>query len=240
MIKPYNNSSDAKKLQVEKMFDDIAPKYDTLNHLLSANIDKIWRNKTIRALSEVNHASILDIATGTGDLALSALKLHPQKITGVDISEEMLHLAREKVAVRGVSNIIEFQKADSEALPFADATFDSTMVAFGIRNFENLELGLKEINRVLKKDGRLAILEFSTPKIPFIKMIYKFYLSKAVPFLGKLISKNFDAYFYLFKSIEAFPCGRKMENILHECGYSEVKTKVLTFGIASLYICDKA
>lgn len=206
-VVPYKNSKQGKKIQVEEMFDNISPKYDFLNHLLSANIDKIWRRKAIKKLQQSNPRSIIDIATGTGDFAISATKITGSKITGIDISEGMLEVGRRKIQKKGLSDRIEFLKADSENLPFLDNTFDAAIVGFGVRNFENLEKGLTEINRILKPGGMFIVLEFAKPiKSPF-KEFYYFYFTKILPFLGRVVSKDNRAYTYLPESVNEFPDG---------------------------------
>lgn len=238
-VKPYKNSSDQKKQQVEQMFDNIAPKYDFLNHFLSLGIDKIWRKKAIRILSAYKTDLLLDVATGTGDFAIASSKLKPGKIIGFDLSEQMLNVGRDKVKRLGLDSVIEFQKGDSEAMPFANEQFDAITVAFGVRNFENLESGLKEFVRVLKSDGVAVILEFSKPKYFPMKQLYLFYSFRILPLIGRLISKDRAAYSYLPESVMAFPDDERFLSVLKRVGFSEVRQKRLTFGIATIYIAQK-
>ncbi len=221
------------------MFDNIAHRYDFLNHFLSVGIDRWWRKVAIQGLKPYAPKQILDVATGTGDFAFEALKrLNPDQVTGVDISEGMLKLARVKGEERHVKNIT-FHKGDSENLAFEDNTFDAVTVAFGVRNFENLEKGLKEIFRVLKPGGRLVILEFSKPSVFPVKQFYQFYFRYILPLTGKLISKDATAYTYLPESVNAFPEGKNFVNILTNTGYKECKNRALTFGICSLYTASR-
>lgn len=247
-VAPYSNVSEEKKKQVEKMFNAIAFRYDLLNQLLSFGIHKYWRRKAIRLLDssfiirpECSEESfvILDVATGTADFAIAAVKLNPEKIIGVDISEDMLAIGRQKIQQKKLSHIVELLYADCENLPFPKNHFDAVTVGFGVRNFENLEKGLSEICRVLKKGGVLATVEFSMPKKFPMKQLYHFYLKNFCPFLGKLISKNPVAYTYLFQSIVAFPHGEKFKNILLTSGFSEVKYFPQTFGIVTIYLAKK-
>lgn len=238
-VTPYKDSDQQKKLQVEQMFDNIAPKYDFLNHFLSLGIDKLWRKKAIRILSTYNPADILDVATGTGDFAVAASKLKPRKITGFDISEQMLQVGRDKVKRLGLDQLIEFQKGDSEAMPFNNNSFDAITVAFGVRNFENLENGLKEFHRVLKDEGVAIILEFSKPRHFPMKQFYFFYFFRILPFIGKLVSKDSSAYSYLPESVMAFPDDQKFLSILNRVGFSRARQKRLTFGIATIYVAQK-
>lgn len=238
-VTPYKDSDQQKKLQVEQMFDNIAPKYDFLNHFLSLGIDKLWRKKAIRILSTYNPTEILDVATGTGDFAVAASKLKPRKITGFDISEQMLNVGRDKVKRLRLDQVIEFRKGDSENMPFANNQFDAITVAFGVRNFETLENGLKEFHRVLKDDGVAIILEFSKPRYFPMKQFYFFYFFKILPFIGKLVSKDSSAYSYLPESVMAFPDDQKFLSILNLVGFSRTSQKRLTFGIATIYIAQK-
>lgn len=238
-VTPYKNSKQQKKQQVELMFDNIAPRYDFLNHFLSLGIDKLWRKKAIRILSEYKTSSILDVATGTGDFAIAASKLKPSKIVAFDISEQMLNVGRIKSVKLGLSNLIEFKKGDSESMPFSDRQFDAITVAFGVRNFENLEKGLKEFHRVLKPEGVVVILEFSKPKYFPFKQFYFFYFFTILPLVGKMVSKDSSAYSYLPESVMAFPDDQKFLSVLKNCGFSRSKQKRLTFGIATIYIAQK-
>lgn len=228
----------AKKEQVRDMFNNIAHRYDFLNHFLSLGIDKRWRKRTIGEISKVAHANILDVATGTADLAIEAARLNPQQITGIDISEKMLELGRQKVAEKKLDKIISFQVADSENLPFDDAKFDVAMVAFGIRNFQHLETGLKEMRRVVRENGAVFILEFSHPEKFPVKQFYSFYSRFILPFWGKFFSGDNNAYNYLPESIRNFPSGRELEKVLLRVGYSKVKIMPLTFGVVTLYIAS--
>ncbi len=221
------------------MFDNIAPKYDFLNHFLSLGIDMLWRKKAIRILSGYKTNLLLDVASGTGDFAIAAAKLKPSKIIGFDISEQMLNVGRAKVQRLGLDHIIEFQKGDSEAMPFDDEHFDAITVAFGVRNFENLENGLKEFVRVLKNDGVAIILEFSKPKYFPMKQLYLFYFFGILPLIGRLVSKDSSAYSYLPESVMAFPDDQKFLTILRNVGFSKASQKRLSFGIATIYIAQK-
>jgi len=221
------------------MFDEISPRYDLLNHLLSVNIDKTWRRKAIELLRPYRPATIIDIATGTADFALEAIKLNPQLITGIDLSEGMLKVGRQKIENEGLSGVIELRKADSEDLPFADAVYDAAIVGFGVRNFENLRKGLAEIFRVLKPDGVFIILEFSRPKNIIFRKLYFFYFRRVLPFLGRLVSKSNRAYSYLPESVLEFPDGDEFASILRTCGFINVTYKLLNLGIATVYIAQK-
>lgn len=240
MATPYKNSEKGKKGQIIDMFNNIAGKYDFLNHALSLNIDKIWRNKAIKFIKTCNPKSILDVATGTGDFAiLSAQKLQPQHVVGIDISEKMLEVGIEKIKKLDLQNVVTLQVGDSEAIDFAENSFDAITVGFGVRNFEDLSKGLQEIHRVMKPDGITAILEFSMPEHFPVKQLYSFYFKHILPTIGKIFSKDYDAYYYLFKSVQEFPYGEKFASIAKQSGFSDVQIKKLTFGIASLYICKK-
>lgn len=221
------------------MFNAIAPKYDLLNHLLSGGIDITWRNKVIRIIKKLNHDHILDVATGTGDLAIAASKLNPKRIDAVDISGEMLRFQDIKLKKKDLGNIIKLKQADGENLPFPDQTFDIAMVAFGVRNFENLQKGLKEMQRVLKKGGHIVILEFSNPTRFPIKQLYSFYFRRVLPLVGKWVSKSNHAYTYLPDSVGYFPSGKDFTAYLEEAGFSSTKNRPLTFGIASIYTGKK-
>ena len=224
-----------KKQQIEAMFDSIAPRYDFLNRLLSAGIDRQWRKKAVDWLAEHGPRRILDVATGTADLAIEAYRLDPEKVVGVDIAEEMLRLGREKVNKLGLADRIVLQKGDAERLPFSDGQFDAALVAFGVRNFENLKKGLEDIHRVLRPGGVLVVLEFSRPSRFPIKQMYAIYGHYILPLVGRFISKDREAYSYLPESIAAFPDGEEFLNELEEAGYIKTEEQRLTFGIASLY-----
>jgi len=232
---PYKEKAGSKKEQVATMFNNISKNYDFLNHFLSLGIDIHWRNKAIALLKKSKPKQILDIATGTGDFAISALKLNPDKVIGIDISEGMLNVGKEKIKEKGLANKIELRLGDSENLEFEDNTFDAYTVGFGVRNFENLEKGLAEMLRVLKPNGTAVILECSKPKSPLIK----FYFNKVLPGIGRLISKDNNAYTYLPESVNAFPDGEDFTNILTKVGYKNPKVIRLMFGIASIYKASK-
>ena len=239
-VVPYKRSGLSKKEQVATMFDDIAFKYDFLNHFLSGGIDRGWRKKAILQLSSLQPKTILDVATGTADMAIieSAL-LNPDKITGIDISEGMLEIGRKKIAKLGLSNNIELINGDSETINFADNSFDAVTVAFGVRNFEDLEKGLSEIKRVLKPGGKLVVLECTKPKTPGIKQLYYLYMNWITPAIGKLFSKNRNAYSYLNESIKKFPEGKNFTTILNNLGYTNTYCKPLTLGTCSIYCGEK-
>ena len=238
-VKPYKNSNLSKKEQVAKMFDNIAGNYDFLNHFLSMGIDIYWRKKLVKRLTKQAPKNILDVATGTGDLAIAMLKATPDKITGIDISNGMLEIGRKKIKEKGLEDKITLQQADSENLPFEDNNFDAVCVSFGARNFENLEKGLSEMFRVLKPGGKLYILEFSQPDIFPFKQIYQFYFRYILPLLGKVVSNDNNAYNYLPESVNAFPYGKKLNKIIENCGYNKAQYHSLTMGIASIYIAEK-
>lgn len=222
------------------MFDDIAVKYDFLNRFLSAGIDIGWRKKAIRQLKELHPKKILDVATGTADVAIMASGiLKPEKIIGIDISDGMLEIGRQKIAKQGLNGIIELLNGDSETINFDDATFDAVTVAFGVRNFQHLEKGLSEIKRVLKPGGKLVVLEFSQPKMPVVKSIYNLYMKVICPNVGKLFSKNRNAYKYLDASIKKFPEGKNFTQILDNLGYLNTYSKPLSLGICSIYCGTK-
>lgn len=235
VVKPYNDRDTSKKEEVATMFNNISKRYDFLNHFLSLGIDKIWRKKAIRLLREVQPKSILDIATGTGDFAIAALKLNPEEIVGVDISQGMLDVGIEKMKRKGVDDIISMQLGDSEKLPFEDNRFDALTVGFGVRNYENLEKGLSDMLRVLKPEGRAIILEFSKPRKFPVKQTFGFYSKRVIPFLGRTISKDRRAYEYLPESVEAFPEGQDFLDIMTKVGYKNVDSQLVSGGIATIY-----
>lgn len=238
-VKPYNEA-EGKKDQVSRMFNRIAPYYDFLNRLLSLGIDTIWRKKAIRQLKAIDPKNVLDIATGTADLALeTARQLNPDKIVGVDISTEMLEIGRTKIKKRGLESLIVLQEGDSENLPFEDNTFDAITVAFGVRNFENLEKGLAEMHRVLKKNGRLIVLEFSKPRLFPFKQLFTLYFKYLLPVIGRFTSKDPNAYRYLYESVQAFPDGKQFLAILSKTGYKSNQCIPLTLGICSIYSAGK-
>jgi demethylmenaquinone methyltransferase / 2-methoxy-6-polyprenyl-1,4-benzoquinol methylase len=241
-VTPYSNVSEGKKEQVEKMFNEIAFRYDLLNQLLSFGIHNRWRKKAIRLLAsylQTPHSHLLDIATGTADFAIEATTFKPEKITGIDIAEEMLLIGRKKIEQKKLSHIINLIQADSENLPFPSNYFDAATVGFGVRNFENLEKGLSEICRVLKKGGALVVLEFSIPEKFPMTQLYNFYLQYICPLLGRIISKNPVAYTYLFKSVSGFPYGEKFKKNLLSSGFSQVEVLPQTFGIVTIYLAKK-
>lgn len=238
-VVPDAKSNLSKKAQVADMFNNIAGRYDFLNHFLSMGIDKGWRRKAIAEIQETRPNVILDVATGTGDLAIAASKIGPQHIIGVDIAEQMLEVGRKKIKVKGLDKIISLQLADSEALPFVEGAFDAITCAYGVRNFEHLEAGLKDMNRVLRTGGKVAILEFSQPQKFPVKQVYKFYFKYILPLLGKMVSKHSRAYTYLPESVMAFPEGKKFCEILEQCGFKNAKARPLTFGITTLYTAYK-
>lgn len=234
-VKPYRELDSSKKEQVAQMFDNISQRYDFLNHLLSLSIDKGWRRKVVYLVHRDKPRRILDVATGTADLAIAMAKIAPESVVGVDISAGMLEVGRQKVRKKGLSELITLEQGDSENLPYPDASFDAITVAFGVRNFENLEKGLREMHRVLRPGGKLLILEFSQPtRFPF-KQLYNFYFRNILPLLGKLVSRDQSAYTYLPESVGAFPYGLEMTKILKKCGYRNNRFTPVTFGVASIY-----
>ena len=238
-IKPYGKTGEKGKL-VEEMFDNIAPTYDTLNHRLSWDIDKGWRKKAIRQLLPFQPKTILDIATGTGDFAiLSAKELRPQRMIGIDISEGMMKIGQKKVEAEGLQHIVSFKKDDCTHLSFDDNSFDAVTAAFGIRNFQNLDQGLSEMYRVLRPNGHLSIVELTTPVSFPMKQLFKLYSHTMLPVYGKLISKDTSAYSYLTNTIEAFPQGEVMLDILRKAGFKNASFKRLTFGICTMYFATK-
>jgi demethylmenaquinone methyltransferase/2-methoxy-6-polyprenyl-1,4-benzoquinol methylase len=235
-VLPYEGSGESKKQQVARMFDEISGKYDFLNRFLSAGIDVTWRKKMLKTLKPLQPKIMLDVATGTGDVAIMAeALLKPEKIIGIDISDGMLELGREKLRTRQLTDVITLQNGDSEAINFPDNSFDAVTVAFGVRNFENLEKGLQEILRVLKPGGMLCVLEFSKPTLPGIEQLYNLYLGILAPEIAKLVSKNKDAYKYLNNSVRAFPEGKAFTAIMNLSGYKETTCRKLSLGICSLY-----
>ncbi len=238
-VLPYKDRKDNKKEQVASMFNQISPKYDLLNHLLSLGIDIVWRKKAIKILKKYQPKTILDVATGTGDFAIESLAVNPDKVIGVDISEGMLDVGKKKILKMNLQDKISLQYGDSENMPFEDNSFDAIIASFGVRNFENLEKGLAEFNRVLKKDGVAIILEFSKPKMFPFKQVYTFYFKYILPVIGKAISKDSSAYTYLPESVNAFPDGENFLSILKGLEFKNTKCKELTFGISSIYIGEK-
>ena len=238
-VKPYKNSDSTKKEQVTKMFDNISKEYDSLNRVISFGIDVKWRNKVVDIVKDTNPERILDIATGTGDLAISLAKTNAKKIIGLDISDGMLEVGRKKINKKELNSIIDMVLGDSESLPFETDSFDAITVAFGVRNFEHLDKGLSEILRVLKPNGKFVILETSVPtKTPF-KQGYQLYTKFILPLIGKIFSKDRSAYSYLSESASLFPFGEALNNILREIGFIEVKDHPQTFGVATIYTASK-
>lgn len=238
-IKPYGNGG-KKSEQVEQMFDNIAPAYDQLNHTLSLGIDKSWRRKAIDWLKPYRPQCIMDVATGTGDFAILACReLQPEHLVGTDISEGMMNVGREKVKKAGLSGKISFAREDCTSLSFADNSFDAITVAFGVRNFEDLDKGLSEMCRVLKPGGHLVILELTTPERFPMKQLFAVYSRLVIPTLGKLFSKDNSAYKYLPQTIKAFPQGEVMRGVISRAGFGEVRFRRLTFGICTLYTATK-
>jgi demethylmenaquinone methyltransferase/2-methoxy-6-polyprenyl-1,4-benzoquinol methylase len=238
-VVPYKEQTASKKEQVATMFDNIAGKYDLLNRVLSFGIDIYWRKKAVSLLKPLKPRLILDIATGTGDFAIEALAAKPEKIIGVDISEGMLAKGREKIRQKKLEHKIELLKGDSEKLLFTDNYFDAVIVSFGVRNFENLDKGLSDMFRVLKKGGTCIIIEFSKPtSFPF-KQVYNFYSGRILPLIGKVISKDQSAYSYLPESVQAFPDGKDFLHIFEKAGFHSTRCIPLTFGISSIYIGKK-
>lgn len=239
VVVPYKNSGSNKKEQVASMFDNIASSYDFLNHLLSLNIDKIWRRKAVKILKPYHPQNILDIATGTGDFAMAVSRLKPRKIIGVDISSGMLKVGHDKIKRQNLDELIELQEADSEYLPFKNNSFSAAICAFGVRNFENLDKGLKEVYRVLTKEGVFIILEFSIPENTIFNTIFNFYFKKVLPRIGKIISKDQNAYKYLPESVEKFPSGSQFLKILHKNGFINNRMIPLSKGVATIYVGEK-
>lgn len=241
-VKPYE-AEGSKKQQVSKMFDNIAKHYDFLNHFLSLGIDKVWRRKMIAELKDVQPLLILDVATGTGDVAINTIKqlnitgLH---IIGLDISPEMLNIGKKKIVTEGMSGTIDMIVGDSENLPFENNKFDAITVAYGVRNFENLERGLSEMLRVLKPKGKLVVLEFSQPRVFPFRQLFNFYFKNILPLIGKMTSKDNRAYTYLYESVQAFPDGENFLKVLDKTGFKNTACKSLTIGISSIYTAFKA
>jgi demethylmenaquinone methyltransferase / 2-methoxy-6-polyprenyl-1,4-benzoquinol methylase len=240
LVLPNAASNVSKKNQVAAMFNNIAHNYDFLNRFMSGGIDISWRKKTILQLKNIQPKIVLDVATGTADIALLTHKmLQPTKIMGIDISEGMLQLGNQKIAKLNLQNTIELQLGDAENLPFEDNYFDAVTVAYGVRNFENLEKGLKEILRVLKPNGKLAVLECSKPNNKGIKGLYNFYMVKVMPKLGGFLSGNKQAYLYLNNSVQAFPEGQHFLNILNQTGFTQTYLKPLSLGVCTIYCGSK-
>lgn len=226
----------AKKEVVRDIFNDIAPRYDLLNHLLSLNIDKGWRRKAMKCIDEGSKGRLLDVACGTGDFSIAAHRAGVKRVTGIDISDNMVEVGKKKVKEMGLESVITLQNGDSEHIEFPDHTFDTVTVAFGVRNFEHLELGLKEMQRVLKPGGKVVILEFSMPEHFPMRQLYKFYFRHILPVVGGWISGNKGAYVYLPESVMKFPQGKDFLDVMSRCGFRDTCQQKLSFGIASLYI----
>lgn len=240
MTKPYKDQKTGKKEQVALMFNNIARRYDFLNHFLSLGIDKIWRKKAVNTLSNLKQKSVLlDIACGTGDLSIEALKLNPEHIIGIDISDEMLKIGTKKVEKIGASQIISLRNGDAENMVFKDNSFDAITVAFGVRNFEDLSGGLSEIWRVLKPGGHVVVLEFSKPHLFPVKQIYQLYFNVILPVIGKIFSKDQTAYSYLPQSVNRFPEREHFTKKMEDAGFSPCIYRTLTFGIATIYYARK-
>ena len=238
-VKPYKNSDQSKKEQVTRMFDNISKEYDGLNRVISFGIDVKWRKKVVDMVAATHPETVLDIATGTGDLAIALSRTKARKIVGLDISEGMLEVGRQKIDKKNLSNTIEMVVGDSEDLPFDDHSFDAITVAFGIRNFENLEKGLSEILRVLKPNGIFVILETSVPtKTPY-KQGYNLYTKRILPLIGKVFSKDKSAYRYLSESASVFPYGKALNNILTKIGFINATALPQTLGVATIYMASK-
>lgn len=223
------------KEYVRSLFDNIAYRYDLLNHLLSGGIDLYWRRKAIEVLTDMHPKRILDVATGTADFAIAALRLHPSEVIGVDISEQMLEIGRKKIVQRSVSEKIRLESGEVEQLRFDNNYFDAAIVAFGARNFENLDKGLSEMNRVLRKGGKIVVLEFSRPHAFPFKQLYFFYFKHILPLVGRMVSKDSEAYQYLPDTVMNFPEGKDFLTLLHHAGFSTLQERRLTFGIATIY-----
>jgi len=238
-VVPYKDEKAGKKEQVARMFDSISHRYDLLNHVLSLGIDRRWRKKAIGMLRPHQPRHILDVATGTGDFAIQAMDIQPDEVVGVDISEGMLEKGRAKIKALGLSSKIQLLSGDSENIPFDENKFDAVTVAFGVRNFADVQRGLREIHRVLKPGGHIIVLEFSRPRqFPF-KQVYNFYFKTILPKIGRMVSSDRAAYTYLPESVEAFPDGEDFVNILRNVGFKEITCKPLTFSVSSIYMGQK-
>jgi len=239
IVTPYGDSQESKKKQVTRMFDAISPSYDRLNRVMTLGIDQQWRDRAIRELAPLKPKRLLDVATGTGDFALAALSLKPERVVGLDISPGMLEEGRNKMRAKGVESIVEMVEGASESLPFADGSFDAATVGFGVRNFEHLEQGLREIRRVLRPGGRVAILEPSFPQRFPLRQMFGFYFQRIVPILGRTLTDDPSAYTYLPQSVGAFPSGQTFIKIGLACGFSSGRHVPLTFGTCALYVFEK-
>ena len=238
-INPYEEKDTAKTEQVAEMFDNISGNYDFLNHFFSLGIDKLWRKKVLKIVKEIPHEKILDVATGTGDLAIALSKLESSSIIGVDISNKMLEVGREKVLKKRLKDRVDLRYGNSLELPFSDNEFDVVTVAFGVRNFENIKKGLFEISRVLKENGKIVVLEFSNPKKFPTKQLFNFYSKKLMPGIGKIVSKDSRAYSYLPESVQAFPTEDEFAKIIEESGFKEANYRNVSNGIAAIHIASK-
>lgn len=239
VVTPYGSEA-GKKVEVEQMFDRIAPNYDLLNRVLSLGIDVSWRKRAISYLKPMQPAQILDVATGTADVAILMAKiLKPKQVVGIDIANQMLELGRGKISTQGLSHIVSLETGDCEQLRFADGSFDAVTVAFGVRNFENLEKGLHEMHRVLRPAGRIVILEFSKPHVFPVKQVYNAYFKYVLPLIGRLTSRDMRAYAYLFESVQNFPEGNQFTEILTKTGFQNPLCERLTLGICSIYTATK-
>ena len=239
MITPYPDQDLDKKTQVRNMFNAISTNYDFVNHFCTLRIDFLWRKKAIRLLKKEKPESIIDIATGTADFAIQATSLKPKKIIGVDIAENMLEIGRKKIKRKKIDSIVQLQIGDAENLPFEDNTFDAAIVAFGIRNFQNLEAGLQEVHRILKQKSTFIILELSKPQNRLVRVVYNFYFKYIVSLIGRIFSKNKAAYTYLPNSVDVFPNGKAFIDIFQKAGFKQVRWISLSFGIASIYLGKK-
>lgn len=240
-VTPYQNTEESKKVQVERMFDKIAPKYDLLNRVLSLGVDVWWRRRALSNLKAQQPKEILDVATGTADVAILAAKmLKPNRVVGIDIANQMLDIGRSKITKEHLDEIIMLETGDSEHLQFPDQSFDAVTVAFGVRNFENLNAGLAEMLRILRPGGQAVILEFSRPQLFPFKQLYNAYFKYVLPLIGRLTSRDVRAYSYLFESVQAFPEGADFLNILSKTGYQNPRCERLTLGICSIYVAEKA
>lgn len=238
-VVPYKDRKEGKKEQVANMFNNISKHYDLLNHVLSLGIDVLWRKKAIKMLQKDQPKLILDIATGTGDFAIEALALNPDQVIGVDISEGMLEEGNKKISKKKLDHLITLQLGDSEKLLFPENKFDAVIVSFGVRNFEDLEKGLRDMFRVLKPGGKTVIVEFSKPEKFPMKQAYNFYFKHVLPQIGKVVSKDNDAYTYLPESVQAFPHGNEFLGILERVGFKNTTCTPLTFGISAIYMAEK-
>lgn len=223
------------KQYVGSLFDSIAYRYDLLNHLLSGGVDFYWRRRAIKHLTDIHPKKILDVATGTADFAIATMRLKPENVVGIDIAEEMLKIGREKIAQRKLAEIITLQSGEAENLPFESGTFDAAIVAFGARNFENLEKGLREMRRVLRSSGKIVVLEFSRPRMFPFKQLYFFYFTTILPLIGRVVSRHEEAYTYLPDTVMSFPDGEAFMGVLRTVGFTNVSEERLTFGIATVY-----